>query len=161
MNFWKGDKFPCKRNEECTNLPGTFQCSKKPSKPRRSCSLHNYYHSKDCCAPSTNTCGKIRPKLQSNSRIINGIASSEENFPWIAQLNFDGPFNNPFKFCGGAFISDEYVITAYHCFAGFDAMDPYQKRYLRILAGVESGSLADGAFSSSKRGLKGFNIISL
>ena len=57
------------------------------------------------------------------ARIVNGYPTGHNEFPWIAALHRTGPFRKNKDsiggFCGGALVSDLYVITAGHCIARY------------------------------------------
>nr|XP_037867296.1 37-kDa protease isoform X1 [Bombyx mori] len=55
-------------------------------------------------------CGIARTRR----RIVGGYETKETEYPWMAALLYGGRF-----YCGGALISDLYVLTAAHCTSGF------------------------------------------
>ena len=60
-------------------------------------------------------CGlrKIRnSKVSRVKRIVGGSQSSQGKWPWQAALFFHGT-----RYCGGAIISDTWILTAAHCFS--------------------------------------------
>ncbi|CAG9787309.1 unnamed protein product [Diatraea saccharalis] len=48
------------------------------------------------------------------SRIIGGVETAVNEFPWIARLSYFNKF-----YCGGMLINDRYILTAAHCVKGF------------------------------------------
>ena len=53
------------------------------------------------------------------ARIVNGFPTAHKEYPWMAALHSTGPTRKTKDslggFCGGALISDLYVLTAAHC----------------------------------------------
>lgn len=47
------------------------------------------------------------------SRIVGGVESGINEFPWMARLSYFKRF-----YCGGMLINDRYVLTAAHCVKG-------------------------------------------
>ncbi|CAB3250557.1 unnamed protein product [Arctia plantaginis] len=48
------------------------------------------------------------------SRIVGGVETGINEFPWMARLSYFKRF-----YCGGMLINDRYVLTAAHCVKGF------------------------------------------
>ncbi|XP_052280217.1 chymotrypsinogen B-like [Dreissena polymorpha] len=66
--------------------------------------------------PNNGTCGLItrveRPTSAHVQRIVGGLDAVEGEWPWqVAFLDMRGDL-----FCGGVLISDQFVVTAAHCF---------------------------------------------
>ena len=65
------------------------------------------------------------------ARIVNGHPTGHNEFPWIAALHRTGPFRKNKDsiggFCGGALVSDLYVITAGHCIARYENIMNYNQ----------------------------------
>uniref|UniRef100_A0A2A4IYT6 Peptidase S1 domain-containing protein n=1 Tax=Heliothis virescens TaxID=7102 RepID=A0A2A4IYT6_HELVI len=48
------------------------------------------------------------------SRIVGGVETAVNEFPWVARLSLHNKF-----YCGGSLINDRYVLTAAHCVSSF------------------------------------------
>ncbi|XP_076042129.1 brachyurin-like [Oratosquilla oratoria] len=57
------------------------------------------------------SCGQMSPEAE--ARIVGGSQATPHAYPWQVALFIDSSF-----FCGGALISDEWVLTAAHCTDG-------------------------------------------
>lgn len=55
--------------------------------------------------------GKIKVNQKAQRRIISGTEADIGEFPWMVAIGLNKMF-----FCGGALISDIFVLTAAHCF---------------------------------------------
>uniref|UniRef100_A0A147BXD8 Putative serine protease n=1 Tax=Ixodes ricinus TaxID=34613 RepID=A0A147BXD8_IXORI len=62
-------------------------------------------------------CGKRQKVKNISARIINGTKAAPKNWPWVVAI-YD---SNDTLVCGGSLISEEYVVTAAHCFGNQDA----------------------------------------
>uniref|UniRef100_W8C9P6 Trypsin-1 n=1 Tax=Ceratitis capitata TaxID=7213 RepID=W8C9P6_CERCA len=71
--------------------------STSPSTPSRNC--------------ATCSCGSIN----TFHRIVGGMETEVNEYPWMAMLLRRGDF-----YCGGSLINDQYVLTAAHCVRGFN-----------------------------------------
>ena len=67
-------------------------------------------------------CGKKGP---SHTRIVGGKNAKPGDWPW--QVNFDYKYNtgNPGHYCGGILITQEWIISAAHCFFNDQNKDNY------------------------------------
>ena len=59
-------------------------------------------------------CGQARK----SQKIINGVQTEVNEYPWMVGLSMISSIS---PICGGALISDQYVLTAAHCCKGKDA----------------------------------------
>ena len=61
---------------------------------------------------------------KTNERIFNGSDASLNAFPWMVSVNFN-LFNVLKTNCGGAILSDIFLLTAASCFQGFTVLTQY------------------------------------
>jgi len=67
-------------------------------------------------------CGEARPESHQHARIFGGSQTDDKEYPWMARVGDD---------CGGALISDQWVVTAAHCVTHqtwFDEFEVVNKR---------------------------------
>merc|ERR1712228_239911 len=64
------------------------------------------------------TCGIEGPPSKAEGRIVGGHEAQENQWPWQVALFIDDAW-----FCGGALISENYVLTAAHCADGASYFD--------------------------------------
>ncbi|XP_043923954.1 transmembrane protease serine 6 [Protopterus annectens] len=99
------DESKCTEGIQCT--ASSYKCADGSciKKPNPECDLTTDCH--DMSDENNCDCG-----FQSASnRIIGGTDSLEGEWPWQASLQVQG-----YHHCGGALISDKWVVTAAHCF---------------------------------------------
>merc|ERR1719431_1082427 len=66
------------------------------------------------------TCGIEGPPAKAEGRIVGGVEAEPNQWPWQVALFMDDAW-----FCGGALISENWVVTSAHCADGasyFDVM---------------------------------------
>jgi len=68
-------------------------------------------------ASTLGACGlpKNLPSLPNLMKIVGGAEATPNSYPWTAMLIMD-LFHPENFFCGGALITDEWLLTAAHCF---------------------------------------------
>lgn len=77
--------------------------------------------------PAVGVCG-----IQTSDRIVGGVNTKIDEFPWLALLKYAKP-NNVFGFhCGGALINYRYVVTASHCVNGKDIPTTWNLAEVRL-----------------------------
>ncbi|CAN8015186.1 unnamed protein product [Ixodes persulcatus] len=69
-------------------------------------------HTRDNVFSTTGRCGRRHLKNTVSERIINGTEADLGDWPWMVGLYTR---NDTFR-CGGVLISDQFVLTAAHCF---------------------------------------------
>lgn len=65
--------------------------------------------------PEPGTCG-----ISTSDRIIGGVETQLDEYPWMALLQYFKPNNKKGFHCGGVLINSRYVLTASHCVNGKD-----------------------------------------
>ncbi|XP_055586939.1 serine protease easter-like [Uranotaenia lowii] len=77
--------------------------------------------------PEVGVCG-----IQTSDRIVGGVNTKIDEFPWLALLKYAKP-NNVFGFhCGGVLINNRYVLTASHCVNGKDIPTTWSLAEVRL-----------------------------
>lgn len=65
-------------------------------------------------APPDSNCGV--PAIAPNTKIVGGAQAKPNSWPWQIQITYYGQ-----HFCGASIISSDWILSAAHCFKGFDA----------------------------------------
>ncbi|KAJ6637209.1 Serine protease easter [Pseudolycoriella hygida] len=73
-------------------------------------------------------------KVNTGDRIVGGKKAKEDEFPWMALLEYKKPNNRKGFHCGGVLINERYILTAAHCMAA-----PEMKKLKWILTSVRLG----------------------
>ena len=77
----------------------------------------------------------IEPEnVENTTRILGGFEAVPGSWPWQAYLKFQGEF-----YCGGTLIHPEWVLSAGHCFAGFENPEDWQ-----IVMGEHDDEIEEG-----------------
>ncbi|UJR31966.1 hypothetical protein I4U23_019439 [Adineta vaga] len=67
------------------------------------------------CQWSPTKCGCSRTPPATHHRIVGGTAAIPHSWPWIVSVQFSGS-----HMCGSALISEQYVLSAAHCFEKYN-----------------------------------------
>lgn len=89
-----------------------------------------------CIIPSSLSCG-----IGGNHRIIGGVTSIPNNWPWQVSLqlrdftsDFEGFEEHYTHMCGGSIVSPKYILTAAHCFVESFTQSHMAKKW-KVVAG--------------------------
>lgn len=74
-------------------------------------------------------CGKKGP---GHTRIVGGQAAKPGDWPWIVTFDYEFNTANPGHHCGGTLLTDEWILSAAHCF--YDDKD--KSRYTLTLGKI-------------------------
>lgn len=92
---------------------------------------NRYGSGHECCddtrSTPDSTCGRISSK--SERRVIGGVDAKKGQWPWMAAVQMTSGF------CAGSIISENFVLSAAHCFA-YDSGRPMNTTYWRIIPGI-------------------------
>jgi len=82
-------------------------------------------------SPPVKRCGIVKPILR--NYVANGYSGPHEEWPWYAQIIIRSDSE---AYCGSTLISDQFLLTAAHCFDEIDK-DDYAKSTTVLLKGVK------------------------
>lgn len=99
----------------------------------------------------TKRCGIVKPILR--NYIANGYSGPHEEWPWYAQIVIRSDSE---AYCGSTLISDQYLLTAAHCFDEIEPID-YAKSTTVLLKGVKLRMKNSRAYEEVK--LQAVNVI--
>lgn len=55
-------------------------------------------------------------KGPSHTRIVGGVMAKPGDWPWMVNFDYKHNYANPGHHCGGSLITDEWILSAAHCF---------------------------------------------
>lgn len=67
-------------------------------------------------------CGKKGP---GHTRIVGGKNAKPGDWPWQVNIDYEDNISNPGHLCGGTLITEEWVLSAAHCFYADQNKDKY------------------------------------
>jgi len=107
-------QWPCAPGLVCSNAIGSFHCSKE-----RVCfsGTTKYLDREECCQLTENRCGQNRKTGLRGDVVSPGSKSDILDWPWSALMKIDG------HECVGILISNEWILSAAHCFRGNEDYD--------------------------------------
>jgi len=73
----------------------------------------------------TATCGVPAIKPKGGTRVVGGVQATPGSWPWMVMLKEQGD-----HVCGGSLISEQWVLTAAHCFDGWGSKNAKRWRML-------------------------------
>ncbi|PIO26654.1 hypothetical protein AB205_0087250, partial [Aquarana catesbeiana] len=115
---------PVERSWSLSRLCGFYQrfCSEVNSTSQaciKAMAGHCHLKLQECI-----TCGRTIPPVINSTgpkgRIVGGSVTSPGSWPWLVNIRLNGEL-----MCGGVLIGDAWVLTAAHCFNGYEIHSPF------------------------------------
>ncbi|XP_065114292.1 transmembrane protease serine 7 [Paramisgurnus dabryanus] len=106
-----------KKNAKCDGAPDCFDQSDE----------------NDCACGSPSLSKRVFDSASQQQRIVGGVNAVEREWPWQVSLHFSGQL-----YCGASVLSEEWLISAAHCFSKDRLSDP--RRWMAHLGMLNQGS---------------------
>ena len=89
------------------------------------------------------SCGKTFTQKQFN-RVQGGSFASENEFPWQVYVQRYHPYNDDYRYCGGALISRRHVLTAGHCVKNLAGVGFHSENLILVKLGSNDRKSREG-----------------
>ncbi|XP_034269275.1 transmembrane protease serine 7 isoform X2 [Pantherophis guttatus] len=110
------DELHCTESIPCTS--NTFKCNNGICFRKQNARCDGILDCLDRSDENNCSCGSTRYN-NTHNRIVGGSETNEGEWPWQASLHFAGV-----AYCGASVISNEWLLSAAHCFQGNRLSDP-------------------------------------